>query len=92
MIDLVPGKTYTYSPELSKDLGTPQSLVVRWELKSSILGGINPINWLKKDYVTLDGKMLITDVDETTYVFTLAKNKIEAGKDVAARLTETFEV
>ena len=86
------GKTYTYYPELSKDLGTPQSVVVRWEVKSSLIGNVNPLNWMKKDYITVDGKVLVTDIDEMTYVFTTAKNKIESGMDVAARLTETFEL
>ncbi|OQV25067.1 putative Pancreatic triacylglycerol lipase [Hypsibius exemplaris] len=89
VIDLQPGKSYSYFPELSKDLGPIKSVVFRWEVKSNLLP--NPLNLFRTDSIILDPKIMLVDKEKTTHVFTLTKTKLDHGTDYAARLTGSYE-
>jgi len=87
-IDLIPGRSYSFYPEISKDLGTLQSVTLYWKPKSnSLLGGL----FAKSDYIFLDGDILATDQEGTVNAFTPSKAKVESSKDMVAKFSRQYD-
>jgi len=78
-IDLVPGRSYSFYPEITKDLGNLQSITLNWKPKSK-LGFLAPA-----EYIYLEGDIFATDKDGVVNVFTPPKSKVQSTQDLTAK-------
>lgn len=85
--DFYLGHTYQYFPEITRELGELKKVVFGWKVNKSLLGQLNPLGGLKKDYLNLSGDIQVTDVHGLVSRFTPKESQLESGKDVIAELT-----
>jgi len=85
----VPGKSYSFYPELTKDLGRLTTVTLFWKTKSTgLLGGF----FARSDYIFLNGDIRVTDQSGAVNVFRPTQAKVESGKDLNARFVRQENV
>ncbi|OQV23159.1 putative Pancreatic triacylglycerol lipase [Hypsibius exemplaris] len=85
-VDLKAGQTYSFFPQLSRELGTLEKLVFYWESSRLAL-----LDRVKPDRIHLEGSILATDQDGTVTVFQPARTDVESRKNLPTKFLRSYE-